>query len=119
MDPLALDDTSVVENFKHVFLGHGILGWRDEKSFEKIKNISEKEKLSLVPYFFYFIPNDLLTPERGNHSLVKPIIRNHFKEIGLTSEDEVLVDIIKRISDHFFRCINETNNRKKAYPIYA
>jgi len=114
METLTFKDHSILELFKNIFLAHGIKGYRDEGAFEKIKDISEQVKLTLVPYFFYLIPTDLITAENEKYNLVKPLIRSHLKLIGVRSQDEDLVDTIKRIGDHFSDCIYERNSRKRS-----
>ena len=110
METLTFKDQTLLELFKNIFLAHGV----KETAFEKIKDISEQDKLSVVPFFFYLIPTDLITGDNEKYSLVKPMIRSHLNLIGVRSQDEDLVDTIKRIGNHFSNCINEKNSRKRS-----
>lgn len=114
MEPLPFDNKNILELFKNIFLAHGIKGYRDESAYKKILNLSEKDKLGLVPYFFYLIPQELVTGKKDKYTPMKPKIREHLLSIGIHDRDEGLVDIIKRIGDHFYSCQNETNDRKRS-----
>jgi hypothetical protein len=92
----------LVEKFKIVFLAHGVLGRQDPNSYEKIKNFSEYDKLTIVPLIFYFLPVAAFQESRSLGEPIKPLIKEHLKTLSWVVIDDELTDILKAISEQYF-----------------
>jgi 5-methylcytosine-specific restriction endonuclease McrA len=95
-------DRETLVLFEDIFAAHGCLGFRDESAYNRIKDLSEWTKLSVVPLVFSLIPEFALSNLRDLNTKTKPQIRRHIEDLGIQSPSERLITILKRVADNFF-----------------
>lgn len=72
---------------------------------------TEAERLALVPLVFGLLPVSALTRRRPDER-IKPLIRQHLKDLGLPTE-EPLVDALKDVADQYFDAALRPSGERK------
>lgn len=94
--PERLLNLSTIDNFKDLFISHGLaIDRRVSREF------SELERLEIIPLVFGLMPKSALYREKKDQR-IKPLVRDHLCSIGFKSIDEELVAVIKEISDQYY-----------------
>lgn len=100
-----------LDNFKRLFLAHGVLGYGSQEAAA----LNDDELLRIVPMIFGLMPEPALQRERYDVP-IKPMIRDHLANLSI-SNDDVLVDIIKNVSDQYYLSSDLAPTRPKKYSI--
>ena len=110
LSPDRLKNPHNLEKFKNILICHGVLGSKpiDYDCYQ----FSEVQKWEIVPLIFGLMPRKAI--ERPNYDLrIKPHIKEHLSNIGLSYDDEYLVHIIKKISDQYYETLNLKDRPKR------
>lgn len=98
---------STIDAFKTLFTGHGALGKASYEQWSCAVNFTENQKRQILPLVFGLIPPNLFQIPTSPYRAVKPEIVKHLNNLGLDSNDNDLVEIIKKISDQYYFCISD------------
>ena len=94
---------NLVDKFKDLFLAHGVLGCQDENSYKKAQSLTEYDRLTIVPLVFLFLPAAAFLETRTLGEPIKPLIKEHLKTLSWVVNDDKLIDILKEISEQYYR----------------
>jgi len=99
--PARLTDPIAVDLFKKIFAQHGALTRRSADTDTPVM-YSQEERLAVVPLIFGLMPADALDRHLYRRPPpLKPLIRSHLRAIGLSGDDEDLVDILQNVIYHY------------------
>ncbi|MEJ8826285.1 HNH endonuclease signature motif containing protein [Variovorax humicola] len=105
--PARLTDIERIELFKRIFIYHGAIPGETVTDF-----FSEADRIRIVPLIFGLMPSRAVH-RLSRDTLVKPLIVEHLRELGIKSDDHLLVTVLKEIADQLYFTSGQRPVRRK------
>src|SRR5690242_13698673 len=105
--PERLADPAALSVLRALLLHHGALGYRVRAAVP-----NDETTFLAVPLVFGLLPARSLAPRQGGFTPMKPIIREHLRNLGVTPDDELL-SLLKSVADQWAATIPGLLRRRR------